>query len=299
MHLCTFRSKEEAQKKERIGFVKDGKVFEPVEELAIMDYLRTKNRAPLKLSNDHHQLKDVVICAPISRPGKIIAAIVNTRGMLGGDDMSLDRPRLDMKVPSTVIGPREEIRAPPSGIRPEVELAAVIGKGVTSATPEEARKSIFGYTILNDVTAPADSKSDAYEAYRRDKASGDIRKMTMRGPLFRSKNHDTFCPIGPWVATADDLDPSAGLAMTARFRGTPVQEGSTAEYLFKPWEIVSYVSGFLSLEPGDIISCGSVGWTQEALKGLDPTEYVLPSGRGDLDLEIAGIGTLSNPVVPA
>jgi len=242
-------------------------------------------------------LAEVILYAPIPRPGKILATIVNTRGMLGSKDISLDRPRLDMKAPSAVVGPKAEIRAPKNGIRPEVELAAIIGKRVSNAVKEEAESSIFGYTVLNDVTAPADSREDAYEAYRRDRGTGEIRRTTLRGPLFRSKNHDTFCPMGPWVCTRDENTDWSDLRMTTKFDGTLVQDGSTSEYIFDAADIVSYVSRFLSLEVGDVVSCGSVGWTPEALGKLDPTEFVLPSIEGTLELEIEGLGKLVNPVV--
>ncbi len=241
-------------------------------------------------------LSEVRLFAPLTKPGKILATIVNTQGMLGGTDITLDRPRIDMKAPSTVIGPDHMILAPAFGIRPEVELAAIIGRSITRVTPEAAKAAIFGYTILNDVTAPRDSKDDAYEAYRRDKETGELRKATMRGPLFRSKNHDTFCPMGPWIVSTDELADTKNLRMTTKFNGTAVQDGSTADYLFSPEKIVSYLSGFLSLDPGDVVSCGSIGWTRDAIGGLDPTEYVLPPGKGTLELTIEGIGTLSNPV---
>ena len=242
-------------------------------------------------------MADVILHAPVPRPGKILAAIVNTRGMLGGDDVTLDRPRIDMKAPSTVIGPGEAIVSPKGGIRPEVELAAIMGRRVANATASQAESAIFGYTILNDVTAPADSREDAYEAYRRDRSTGEIRKMALRGPLFRSKNHDTFCPMGPWLCTPDENYGWYGLRMTTKFGGALVQDGSTSEYIFDAARIASYVSQFLSLEPGDVISCGSVGWTPEALGRLDPTEFIVPSRQGTLELEIEGVGKLVNPVL--
>ncbi|MDA4125021.1 MAG: fumarylacetoacetate hydrolase family protein [Thaumarchaeota archaeon] len=237
-----------------------------------------------------------MLSAPLPRPGKIITTIVNTEGMLGGRDVRLGRPRLDMKAPSTVIGPGEAILAPKSGVRPEVELAAVVGARIAKATSLQAGKAIMGFTVLNDVTAPSDSREDAYEAYRRDQRTGRIEKKTLRGPLFRSKNHDTFCPIGPWIVTADELKDTRRLRMTTKFDDMLVQDGSTAEYIFTPADIASYVSGFLTLEPGDVISCGSVGWTPEALGGLDPTEFLLPQREGTLRLEVEGIGELVNPV---
>ncbi len=273
-------------------------MFELAERKTLTQLLEEGSFSGLEQKGDGHPLAKVVLRAPIPRPGKVLATIVNTVGMLGGRDVVLDRPRVDMKAPSAVVGPGVPIMGPKSGIRPEVELAAVIGKRLSKGTKAQAESSIFGYTILNDVTAPADSREDAYEAYRRDRVTGEIRRTTLRGPLFRSKNHDTFCPMGPWVCTPDENNGWSRLRMTTRFGGRLVQEGSTSEYIFDAAEIASYVSGFLALEPGDVVSCGSVGWTPEALGRLDPTEFVLPPGKGDLELEIEGIGKLVNPVSP-
>ncbi len=301
MKVCTFRTHLEALSESRVGIVKGGRVFELRKHLDFFEFIDSwaGGSGGLRLSERSIPVGQVVFGAPIRRPGKIVAAIVNTQGMLGGKDVTLGRPRLDMKAPSTVIGPGEKVLAPSQGIRPEVELAVIVGEAIAGATPSQARKAIFGYTVLNDVTAPHDARDDAYEAYRRDRKTGEIRKTTMRGPLFRSKNHDTFCPMGPWVVTADELVNVGNLRMSTTFRSKKVQEGSTSEYIFQPWELASYVSGFLSLEPGDVVSCGSVGWAPRALGGLDPTEYVLPSREGSLVLEVEGIGRLSNPVVPA
>ena len=283
----------------RIGVVEGSRVLEVKERTTMMDFLALgeKARSP-ETVGDGYELERVILHAPVPRPGKIVAAIVNTQGMLGGNDVRLDRPRLDMKAPSTVVGSGATISAPASGIRPEVELAAVVGRRLSKVSPQEAEGGLLGYTVLNDVTAPKDSKDDAYEAYRRNKETGEIRKTTLRGPLFRSKNHDAFCPMGPWLVMADEIGNGKGLMMTTEFDGLLVQKGSTAEYIFSAQQIASYVSGFLTLEPGDVISCGSIGWTPEVLRGLDPTEFVLPLQSGILEVEIEGIGRLSNPVVP-
>jgi 2-keto-4-pentenoate hydratase/2-oxohepta-3-ene-1,7-dioic acid hydratase in catechol pathway len=295
MRLCTFVLPGERPDQQRAGVVRGPIVHELEGWPRTLSVIEMGPLESPTMGDRSYGIEEVVLMAPLPRPGKILATIVNTQGMLGGTDVRLDRPRVDMKAPSTVIGPEEVVRAPSSGIRPEVELAAVIGKKVTGANEDAAGDSIFGYTVLNDITAPADSRDDAYEAYRRDKASGVIRKSTMRGPLFRSKNHDTFCPMGPWIVTRDEVD-WRSLKMTTRFDGRLIQDGSTSEYLFSPAKIVSYLSGFLTLEPGDVVSCGSVGWTKDAIGGLDPTEFILQSKEGTLELEIEGIGKLSNPV---
>ncbi|MDA4120872.1 MAG: fumarylacetoacetate hydrolase family protein [Thaumarchaeota archaeon] len=297
MRLCTFSRPGENEDAQRVGIVEGSKVFDLTTRIDMMSFLRQSvPLSSLSRKGEGHKIAEVVLSAPIRRPGKILATIVNTQGMLGGTDVRLDRPRIDMKAPSAVIGPGATILAPAYGIRPEVELAAIIGRRLERVSEAVADKGIFGYTVLNDVTAPKDSREDAYEAYRRDRVSGAIRKATMRGPLFRSKNHDTFCPMGPWIATPQENGDWANLRMTTKFAGRLVQDGSTSEYLFSPKQIISYVSGFLTLEPGDVVSCGSVGWTKDAIADLDPTEFVLPQQSGNLELEVEGLGSLSNPV---
>jgi 2-keto-4-pentenoate hydratase/2-oxohepta-3-ene-1,7-dioic acid hydratase in catechol pathway len=295
VRLCTFSPREDLGGT-KLGIVEGTHLYE-AERKSMLDYLLSEDRS-MRPVGVRHELAEVVLHAPVTRPGKIVAAIVNTRGMLGGDDVHLDRPRLDMKAPSTVVGSGAVIRAPATGIRPEVELAAVVGRRLSKSTPGEALKCFAGYTVLNDVTSPRDSKEDAYEAYRRDPKTGEVKKLVMRGPLFRSKNHDGFCPMGPWLVTPDELGKTTALKMTTKFDGKLVQEGSTSEYIFSPEQIASYVSEFLTLEPGDVVSCGSVGWTKEVIRGLDPTEFVLPVRRGSLEVEIERIGTLGSILVP-
>jgi 2,4-didehydro-3-deoxy-L-rhamnonate hydrolase len=297
LRLCTFTLPGEAPDRRRVGLVQDKKVFELRKRTTMIALLESGSKADrLEATGKGHSLEKVVLAPPVPRPGKIVATIVNTQAMLGGDDLTLDRPRLDLKVPSIVIGPGAKIIASSKGIRPEVELAAIVGRRVCRADDVVAASSIFGYTVLNDVTAPSDSREDAYEAYRRDRSTGKIKKSIMRGPLFRSKNQDTFCPMGPWIATTEENEVWSELRMTTKFEGESVQEGSTSEYLFSPSKIISYISGFLTLEPGDVVSCGSVGWTKSALGDFDPTEFVLPKRDGTLELEIEGVGRLVNPV---
>ena len=297
LRLCTFQLPGVSPGRERMGVVAGSNVFEAKSGDSLMAFLRAGGSVEsIETSDVSYDSEEVIFMAPVSKPGKIIATIVNTQGMLGGKDLRLDWPRLDMKAPSSVIGPGEKIEAPGGGIRPEIELAAVMGKKLSAGSQAEAMSSIAGFTILNDVTSPQDSRDDAYEAYRRDRTTGEIRKSMLRGPLFRSKNHDTFCPMGPVIVTPDELDDVSDLKMTTKFNGELVQQGSSSEYIFSPAKIASYVSGFLTLEPGDVVSCGSVGWTPTALGELDPTEYVLPKSEGVLELEIEGIGKLTNPV---
>jgi 2-keto-4-pentenoate hydratase/2-oxohepta-3-ene-1,7-dioic acid hydratase in catechol pathway len=321
LKICSFRLKSESPSSTRAGLALNGKIIDlsawlsgtrlkrnetfgfNADMVSVIDLIkgwqelqRLFDESGAEIGRMAIERQATVLAAPIPRPPKILATIVNTPGMLGGNDINLEHPRLDMKAPSAVIGPDDEIRAPPSGIRPEVELAAVVGRETRNADEQEAARSIFGYTILNDVTAPKDTKNDAYEAYRRDTKTDKITKVLLRGPLFRSKNHDTFAPMGPWIVTKEELEHPSALRMKTEFNGRVIQEGSTSEYIFKPEEIIAFVSRFLTLEPGDLVSCGSIGWAAGELKGADPSEWILPSLDGRLDLEIEGIGVLSNPV---
>ncbi len=245
-----------------------------------------------------HSGNEIQLEAPIPRPGKIPAVLVNSQGMLGGADIKLTHPRLFMKASSCIVGPEDVIYGPASGVRPEVELGIIIGRRASKIDAGAAEQAIFGYTIFNDVTAPRDSKEDAYPAYRRDQATGELRKIILRGPLFRSKNHDTFAPMGPCIVTSDELSDVSDLRMQTRFNGQVIQEGSTAEYIFSPREIVSFVSGFLTLEPGDLVAAGTIGWLAADRGVVDPSEWVLPSAEGTLELEIEGIGVLRNYLRP-
>lgn len=295
MKLCTFLRPGDKVGSERLGVVEDDRVTEVASGEGMMSFLASGRGVKSLKRGRAHRLAGLRLLPPVPRPGKILATIANTQAMLGGGDVKLDRPRLDMKAPSAVIGPGATILAPPPGVRPEVELAAIVGRKISRASPAHARKGIFGYTILNDVTVPGDAREDAYEAYRRDPKTGEVSKRLVRGPLFRSKNHDTFCPMGPWMVSSDELDDVSDLRMTTRFKGRTIQDGSTADYLFQPEEIASYVSGFLTLEPGDVVSCGSIGWTG-AEAAADPAEFILASLSGSLELTIESIGSLRNPV---
>lgn len=176
-----------------------------------------------------------------------------------------DEPLLFFKPSSSVIGPNEPIRYPTalsSEVHHEAELAVVIGALVSEATPDEAARGIFGYTCANDVTA---------------------RDLQRAEPLWtRAKGFDTFCPLGPAITT--DLDPAA-VGVRCYVDDDLRQEGSTADLVFDPATIVSYVSQVMTLLPADVILTG----TPAGVGPIHPGETVR--------VEIDGIGALENPVV--
>ena len=180
-----------------------------------------------------------------------------------------DAPSVFMKGPSTVIGPGENIVLPPRSmsthVEHEAELAIVIGKPARFVSAAEATDYILGYTCANDVSA-------------RDLQRGDPQ-------LTRGKGFDTFCPVGPWIET--ELDPVAGVRLRCSVNGTLRQDGSTADMTYGIPFLIEYLTGFATLYPGDLILTGSPGGTE-------------PLHPGDqIDIEIDGIGTLTNGVVGA
>ncbi|MEV7097013.1 fumarylacetoacetate hydrolase family protein [Amycolatopsis sp. NPDC051045] len=207
-------------------------------------------------------LADVRLLAPIL-PSKVIAVGRNYAKHAAefGNEVP-SAPMLFIKPSTTVIGPHAAIRRPDVGrVDFEGELAIVIGQPVKNVPAARAASVILGYTIANDVSARDLQKSD--------------------GQWGRAKGFDTFCPIGPWIETA--IDPS-DLALRAEVDGELKQDGRTGDLVHKIPELVEFVSGVMTLLPGDIILTGTP-------EGVGPIE-----GGQSVSITIEGIGTLTNPV---
>ncbi|MCB9612555.1 MAG: fumarylacetoacetate hydrolase family protein [Sandaracinus sp.] len=174
-------------------------------------------------------------------------------------------PLIFLKPPSALAAPDQAIELPPESerVEHEGELTLVIGKRLRDAkSEEEARDAVFAITIANDVTA-------------RDLQRADVQ-------FTRAKSFDTFCPLGPSLVT--DLDPN-DLALEVRVDGELRQHARTSAMVFRPFELVAYVSRIMTLEPGDLLLTG----TPEGVAPLTPGQTVTVS--------LEGVGTLSSPVV--
>jgi 2-keto-4-pentenoate hydratase/2-oxohepta-3-ene-1,7-dioic acid hydratase in catechol pathway len=213
-------------------------------------------------------LSDVTLLAPV-RPGNILAAAVNygshvpsARTVLNQDEPPTV-PQLFLKPSSSVVGPGDTIVLPEGARRvdAEGELVAVIGRRCRGVSPEQALDYVFGYTCGNDVSA---------RHWQRD----DLQ-------WWRAKGSDTFCPIGPLIATG--LDP-ANLELRTLLNGREAQKTNTAGLIHNLADLVSFASQVMTLEPGDLIFTGTPGET--------PT-----LSDGDVvEVQIEGIGVLQNPV---
>jgi 2-keto-4-pentenoate hydratase/2-oxohepta-3-ene-1,7-dioic acid hydratase in catechol pathway len=231
------------------------------------EYVQTLDRAPFEEvvpGKARYKLEDVTLQAPV-QPGKIVAVGLNFEGHIRemGHDTP-EEPLIFLKAPSTVIGPGEAIVMPPESSRVdyEGELALVVGKRCRRINAADAPEYILGYTILNDVTARDLQKKD--------------------GQFSRAKSFDTFCPMGPWIET--ELYPG-DLKITTVVSSVLRQDDSTSSMLFDPHVLLEFISGVMTLEPGDVIATG----TPSGVGPLAPGDEV--------SIAIEGIGVLSNIVV--
>lgn len=212
------------------------------------------------------------LLAPLTHPQKIMCIGRNYADHAKelGHDLP-ERPVLFAKYASSITGPGAEIVLPAASrkIDYEAELAVVIGRKCKDVAKESALDYVFGYTCANDVTM-------------RDAQVTD-------GQWTRAKSPDTFCPLGPWIVTADEIRDPQALAISMTLNGEVMQESSTASMVFGVAELVSYLSNTMTLLPGDILLTGTppgVG------AGRDPQVFIRDGDR--LRVEIEGLGVLEN-----
>lgn len=223
------------------------------------DFLRE-----VAFSGNEYTMSEVRLLAPV-KPGKVIAVGLNYMDHIKefGDRPIPKNPTLFVKLPNTVIGPGEDILLPTGYERVdfEAELAVVISDYCFKVSADEAHEFILGATCLNDVTERVVQKAD--------------------GQWIRGKNFPTFCPIGPYIVTDIDLN---NLNIKGVLNGEILQDSNTSHFMWNPYELVSFISQSIPLEPGDVVTTGT-------------PSGVGPMSPGDtISIEIENIGTLTNPV---
>jgi 2-keto-4-pentenoate hydratase/2-oxohepta-3-ene-1,7-dioic acid hydratase in catechol pathway len=212
---------------------------------------------------------------PLCRPGKIAAVGLNYASHATEGNVELPKePLVFAKFPSSICGPDDPITWDPaltSEVDFEAELAVVIGLPARHVTAERALDYVFGYTCLNDVSA-------------RDLQFGD-------GQWVRSKSLDSFCPIGPWLVTADEIPDPQVLTIECEVSGEVLQSDTTRSMVFTVAELIARLSRAFTLEPGDVIATGTppgVGYFREPRRLLGDGDEVV--------VRIERIGELRNPV---
>jgi 2-keto-4-pentenoate hydratase/2-oxohepta-3-ene-1,7-dioic acid hydratase in catechol pathway len=239
-----------------------------------------------------YSLNEIGLRAPIPRPPKILAPALNhkqawDRVLRPG---TTPHPVYFIKLSTCVTGPYDPIEIPDVGVvGSEVEVGAVVSRKGKNIPVEKAEEYIFGYTVHNDITAHELRDKEEWITIKSTSLEGKEMKVTYAG---RYKCFDTFAPMGPWLVTRDEIPDIHNCAMEARLKGEPVQKGSTADMVFTFPELLSYFSGAHTLEPGDILSSGTCAFAP----GWNLSNVDLRKIGGILESEVAGIGTLKNPI---
>ncbi|QKG53052.1 fumarylacetoacetate hydrolase family protein [Hymenobacter sp. BRD67] len=212
---------------------------------------------------------------PVARPSKIVCAGLNYTDH--AQEMGLPLPTepvLFLKAPSALTGPNDAIILPKNSVKTdwEVELAVVIRKRAAYVDEADALNYVAGYVLLNDVSE---------RAYQLERG----------GTWDKGKGCDTFAPLGPWLVTPDELADPANLRLWLKVNGETYQSGSTANLIFGVAYLISYISQFMTLLPGDIISTGTPAGVGS---GLKPPRFLAP---GDVvELGITGLGVARQTV---
>ncbi|MBV8842258.1 MAG: fumarylacetoacetate hydrolase family protein [Bryobacterales bacterium] len=213
--------------------------------------------------------------APIPRPPKFICVGLNYRDHAAEAKMEIPAvPTIFNKFTNVVIGPGQPIVLPKVSTKPdyEAEFAFVIGRGGRYIPAASAMEHVFGYTIVNDVSA-------------RDFQGASTQWLM-------GKTFDTFGPMGPWIVTRDEIADPHALEISLEIGGEILQKSNTRELIFKTPELIEYISQVVTLEPGDVVATGTpsgVGFARRPRRWLKPGEEVI--------VRIEGIGELRNPVV--
>jgi 2-keto-4-pentenoate hydratase/2-oxohepta-3-ene-1,7-dioic acid hydratase in catechol pathway len=212
----------------------------------------------------------VRLLAPL-RPGKILGIGRNYGDHakeVGGPKLEL--PRIFMKPASSVVGPGAAVRIPPSVKKPdwEIELAVVIGRTAKDVSEGTALDYVAGYTVLDDVRA---------------------REFQLDVPLAMTsfaKGMDGFCPMGPCIATADEVGEPWALDLRCWLNGEEVQHGNTRDLIFPVPALIAFLSRYMTLEPGDVIATGTPSGVGHF---RDPPRYLKPGDRLRMEVERVGI----------
>jgi 2-keto-4-pentenoate hydratase/2-oxohepta-3-ene-1,7-dioic acid hydratase in catechol pathway len=222
-----------------------------------------------------HPLNSVTLLAPIPRPPKLICVGLNYRDHALESKMEIPKvPTIFSKFPSAVIGPGEPIILPKNSTQPdyEAEFAFVIGGGGRHIPVERWQEHVFGYTIINDVSAR------------------DFQMATTQWLM--GKTFDTFAPMGPHIVSADEIRDPHALDISLSINGEVLQHSNTRELIFKIPELVAFLSSVITLEPGDVVSTGTPAGVGVARK---PPRFL--RAGDDVVVRVESIGELRNPVM--
>jgi 2-keto-4-pentenoate hydratase/2-oxohepta-3-ene-1,7-dioic acid hydratase in catechol pathway len=230
---------------------------------------------PHATSDERWPRDDVKLLAPIPRPPKVICIGLNYRDHAAETKLAIPEvPTVFAKFPTAVIGHGHPIVLPKNSAKPdyEAEFVVVIGKGGRHIPEDRWREHVFGYTMMNDVSAR------------------DYQMATTQWTM--GKTFDTFAPLGPAIVTTDEIPDPQTLAISMTVSGEVLQQSNTSEMIFPVSRLIAFLSSVFTLEPGDVIATGTpsgVGFVRKPPRWLKPGDETV--------VRVDGLGALANPVV--
>ena len=248
----------------------DEKFFESGGLVNLKDWLNENESSALRLDDS------IRLGSPIARPSKIICIGLNFKDHAAESGFDApEEPLIFGKATSAICGPYDNIIIPRGSEQTdwEVELGVVIGKKTSYVDQDQALDHVGGYVLHNDVSE---------RAFQKDRG----------GQWIKGKSADTFAPMGPFMATPDEIDNISDMRMWLNVNGENMQDGNTSNLIFSVDHVVSYLSQFMTLLPGDVISTGTPAGVG---MGMNPEKYLKP---GDVvELGIDGLGSSKQNVV--
>jgi 2-keto-4-pentenoate hydratase/2-oxohepta-3-ene-1,7-dioic acid hydratase in catechol pathway len=228
-----------------------------------------------EIAGASYPLSSVRLLSPIPRPPKFICVGLNYRDHAAEAGLTVPSvPTIFSKFSNVVIGPGDPIVLPKISAKPdyEGEFAFIIGPGGRNIPAERAMDHVFGYTIVNDVSAR------------------DFQMATTQWLM--GKTFDTFAPMGPWLVTRDEIQDPHSLEISTEINGEILQQSNTRELIFSLPELIQFISSVVTLEPGDVVSTGTPAGVGFARK---PPRYL--KAGDEVIVRVSGLGELRNPVV--
>ena len=248
----------------------DEKFFESGGLVNLKDWLNENETSAPRLDDS------IRLGSPIARPSKIICIGLNFKDHAAESGFDApEEPLIFGKATSAICGPYDNIIIPRGSEQTdwEVELGVVIGKKTSYVDQDQALDHVEGYVLHNDVSE---------RAFQKDRG----------GQWIKGKSADTFAPMGPFMATPDEIDNISDMRMWLNVNGENMQDGNTSNLIFSVDHVVSYLSQFMTLLPGDVISTGTPAGVG---MGMNPEKYLKP---GDVvELGIDGLGSSKQNVV--
>lgn len=238
---------------------------------------------------------------PVRHPGKILAVAMNNSASNERKISAPDHPAFFLKPPSCLIGHADTVRIRPyyGSVHPEPELALVVGQHARDISPEEALDFVFGYTIFNDITSNGMRAEDRfhYWAVYADPDNPDETRRVEQHLSYaaRYKGTDTFGVLGPWLVPAGAVGDPDDLRVECRVGGEIVADDSTRYYNYKVAEVLSFISQFQTLDPGDVVSLGTAFRPGAGRKSIHQANF--QTVAGPVSVSIEGLGRQENAIV--